>query len=75
MCYGACKCGEGMRWRSEPIRAVQIQNSPQEEEDESQAGEERSNLTNLFYNDNELVNPKGRDTEDRATVLYTGGVH
>ena len=29
----------------------------------------------VLHYDTKLVNPKGRDTEDRAAVLYSGGVH
>ena len=29
----------------------------------------------ILHYDIKLVNPKGRDTEDRAAVLYSGGVH
>ena len=29
----------------------------------------------LLHYDTKLVNPKGRDTEDRAAVLYSGGEH
>ena len=29
----------------------------------------------ILHYDTKLVNPKGRDTEDRAAVLYSGGVH
>ena len=29
----------------------------------------------VLHYDTKLVNPKGRDTEDRAAVLYSGGIH
>ena len=29
----------------------------------------------ILHYDTKLVNPKGRDTEDRAAVLYSGGPH
>ena len=29
----------------------------------------------ILHYDTKLVIPKGRDTEDRAAVLYSGGVH
>ena len=29
----------------------------------------------VLHYDTKLVNPKGRDTKDRAAVLYSGGVH
>ena len=29
----------------------------------------------ILHYDTKLVNPKGRDTEDRAAVLYSGGEH
>jgi hypothetical protein len=29
----------------------------------------------VLHYDTKLVNPKGRDTEDRAAVLYSGGEH
>ena len=29
----------------------------------------------ILHYDTKLVNPKGRDTEDRAAVLYSGGIH
>ena len=28
-----------------------------------------------MHYDTKLVNPKGRDKEDRAAVLYSGGIH
>ena len=35
----------------------------------------KSEVGYILHYDTKLVNPKGRDTEDRAAVLYSGGEH